>query len=225
MAEYPEWNQLRFYKTLVVHTQGRKWLELGCGRGTTDPALVPLRSAANESVYVGVGIDHQSLVDSNEENKVLGDASTMPFPDSSFDLISSNMVFEHLPNPSVVLKEARRLLTLDGILIVHTPSSSHYLLIVGRILSTFLPRTAFQRLVSLYEGRKQEDIFPTWYRANTTRAVRKLARDSALKVERIQYLEGPYAFPRSLHAIEKVARKCLPDQMKSTMLVLLKRVQ
>lgn len=48
----PVWNQILFHRSLASYTKGRRWLDLGCGRGTRDPALVPIRSRMEETLYV-----------------------------------------------------------------------------------------------------------------------------------------------------------------------------
>lgn len=45
----------------------------------------------------------------------------MPFPDSSFDLITCFGVLHHIPNVSTVLKEASRCLSQDGIMLIREP--------------------------------------------------------------------------------------------------------
>jgi SAM-dependent methyltransferase len=47
------------------------------------------------------------------------DATTLSFPDRSFDFVFSFSVFEHLPNPSAVLREVRRILRPGGVCFTH----------------------------------------------------------------------------------------------------------
>jgi ubiquinone/menaquinone biosynthesis C-methylase UbiE len=173
----------------------------------------------NEEFYVGADVDEGSLKECPEPNKILTNASSLPFREGSFDLISSNMVFEHLADPLAVLREAHRVLSDGGNLIIHTPSSSHFILIIGRILSSFLPANIYRKLVSSYEGRKEADIFPTYYRANSEKLVADLARKSRLRLVSIRYLETPFVLPQFLHGVERIFRKFLPDPLKSSMLI------
>ena len=223
--ESPIWNQIVFYQELRTHASGRKWLDLGCGRGTTDPALIPIRQSMNEQFYVGTDLDGDSLKDCPEPNKILANASSLPFREGSFDLISSNMVFEHLVDPLSVVREARRVLSNGGHLIIHTPSSSHFMLILGRMLSSFLPASTYRKLVSLYEGRKEEDVFPTHYRANSEKLLADLATKSGLHLLSIQYLETPFVLPQFLQGLERSFRKFLSGRWKSSMLILMRRIR
>lgn len=52
---------------------------------------------------------------------VQGDAQNLPFQDNSFDIAISAAVIEHLDKPLKMLREARRVLKKEGILIVTTP--------------------------------------------------------------------------------------------------------
>jgi hypothetical protein len=45
-----------------------------------------------ELIYVGVDLEMHSLKNSPETNRVCADAASLPFPDGSFDLLTSNMV-------------------------------------------------------------------------------------------------------------------------------------
>lgn len=45
----------------------------------------------------------------------------MPFNDSTFDLVYSNAVFQHLNNPTLALDQMRRVLTNNGLLCIRVP--------------------------------------------------------------------------------------------------------
>lgn len=49
-------------------------------------------------------------------NKV--DAKKMPYPEGSFDLVISNSLLHHLPNPISFLQELKRVLKADGAIII-----------------------------------------------------------------------------------------------------------
>jgi ubiquinone/menaquinone biosynthesis C-methylase UbiE len=48
----------------------------------------------------------------------LGDAKRLPFPDASFDVVFSNTILHHVPEPVAMLAEARRVLRPGGALLI-----------------------------------------------------------------------------------------------------------
>jgi ubiquinone/menaquinone biosynthesis C-methylase UbiE len=214
----PIWNQRIYYELLYHYSLARRWLDLGCGQGTDDSMLIPVRRSMKELIYIGVDLDMCSLKNSKETNRICADVAHLPFPNGSFDLVTSDMVFEHLSDPLAVLKEANRVLGEGGVLIIHTASSRHYMLMAGRLLSGILPRKTYMDLVSRYTGRKKDDIFPTVYRANTARKLSAMASNAGFRAGLIGYLETPLDLPANMQSLEERVRNFLPLGLKSTLL-------
>ena len=84
----------------------RPVLEIGSGRGY-------LQDVAQN--YTGLDIS-PNVARFYHKKFVLGSATAMPFPDSSFDGVWSIWVFEHVPNPEQAFYEARRVLRDKGVL-------------------------------------------------------------------------------------------------------------
>ena len=84
----------------------RPVLEIGSGRGY-------LQDVAQD--YTGLDIS-PNVARFYHKKFVLGSATAMPFPDSSFDGIWSIWVFEHVPNPEQAFREARRVTRDNGVL-------------------------------------------------------------------------------------------------------------
>jgi len=122
----------------------------------------------------------------NIRNKVAADGGSVPFKDASFDLISANMVVEHLEDPATALAEMRRLLTPDGLLIFHTVNAKHFL--TG--LSCLLPQKLKNAIVGFLEGRQETDIFPTYYRINTVKSISALAQHGGFKVVELKFVNS-----------------------------------
>lgn len=109
----------------------------------------------------------------------------VPYPDQSFDLIFSDNVLEHLPEPEKVFEEISRLLRPGGIFLAKTPNKWHYMPLIAR----FTPHR-FHEWVNRWRGREGVDVFPTRYQANTGGDVRKLAFSANLNVIQIEHVEG-----------------------------------
>ena len=138
------------------------WLDLGCGR-----RLLPSWRSEEEPRLVGacrmiVGLDYDlpSLNDHRTiSRKVRGSISELPFRHSSFDLVTANMVVEHLEDPDTQFQEVNRILKPGGLFIFHTPNALGYLTIMNKLT----PEKLKAGLIYLLEGRKESDIFETHY--------------------------------------------------------------
>jgi SAM-dependent methyltransferase len=92
-----------------------KVLDFGAGLGE----LVALGHKAGLDIQgIDTYADHydtwQSLVPAEIRDRVHKVDGPLPFPDSSFDVVVSNQVFEHIPHPPSVLPEIRRVLKPGG---------------------------------------------------------------------------------------------------------------
>lgn len=76
--------------------------------------------------YDGKGDDTALQMGSFDYGKldIISDITSIPRPDASFDVIMCTEVFEHLPDPSLAIKEFSRLLRSGGHLIVTAPFCS-----------------------------------------------------------------------------------------------------
>ena len=92
------------------------------------------------------------------------------------------MVVEHLDAPGTQFAEIARVLKPGGVFIVHTPNRRGYATIAARLI----PKRIKKKLVNLFEGREAEDVFETFYRANTKEDIEQLARAAGLGVRRIR---------------------------------------
>jgi SAM-dependent methyltransferase len=144
-------------------------------------------------------------LDSLRKNRIflgrvaMADLTQIPFKDGSFDLVTANMVVEHLSDPRRVLEEVRRVLRPGGRFLYHTPNRKAPAI----RLANRTPETLKKKLVWLLERRQESDIFTTYYRMNTADDVRAIAHQTGLKVEgllelsssAITYRLGPLAIP------------------------------
>jgi len=92
--------------------------------GTADGLMVnEVRKALPQLKVVGLDRSRDLLqfADYRTIQPVLADATVLPFPDQSFDLVSAAAVIEHLHQPEALLYECHRILRPDGLCIVTTP--------------------------------------------------------------------------------------------------------
>jgi ubiquinone/menaquinone biosynthesis C-methylase UbiE len=109
---------------------------------------------------------------------VFGNIEELPFAESSFDVVTANMVVEHLAQPLAVLQETFRVLKPGGVLVLHAPNYWNPL----TLIASLTPQRVKNLLLRLFEGRAEADVFPTFYRLNTPRSIRNAARSTGLTV-------------------------------------------
>ena len=189
-------NSQHAYATVLRTQVGRhrRWLDLGCGHqflpswmGQTPPLAPPDRL-----VVVGIDRDADAIrVHPDLKLRVVGDIERLPFGPASFDLVTANMVVEHVAAPEALFREVGRVLAPEGTFLVHTPNLQGYTTVLARCIpSSWRPKVARTLL-----GRDERDVYQTYYRSNTASTLRQLAEASHLEVARLQtVLSSPQLF-------------------------------
>ena len=147
----------------------RVWLDLGCGHQFV-PEWVPARELADRAartMAVGVDGDYSSLSrHTGLSVKVAADVERLPLAARTFDLVTANMVVEHVADPHQLFAEVARVLMPGGRFLVHTPNAHGYTTTMARLV----PSSLRPRVAGMLQGRRAEDVYPTHYRANSVRA-------------------------------------------------------
>lgn len=127
--------------------KGKKFLDAGCGTG------LMLRHFPKASI--GLDINPRNLIKAKIHapyaKLVLGDIEKIPFNNNSFSTIVCTEVLEHLPRPSIALKEIFRVLEKGGLLIGSVPAKN--LIWNLRFLSSTHPGEPYHRLYEEKELR------------------------------------------------------------------------
>lgn len=174
-----------------------RWLDAGCGWRLLGKDLEALedRLVNRARMVVGVDLDFAHLKKHlNVLQRTCAPLHALPFRDSSFDLITCNMVVEHLADPAPVFRELARVLAPGGRMMVHTPNTHNYLVFANLIAKKALPRALILKLIK--DGRALDDIYPTFYRANSRKTLRKLGELAEIKPEFILGLSQPQPYMR-----------------------------
>jgi SAM-dependent methyltransferase len=164
-----------------------RWLDLGCGRELVYRWLPPkdeeltIRALEQAGQRVGLDADFASLRDNSQiRDKVFGNVQAgLPFASGSFDLITANMVAEHLTEPEPCFREIARILRPGGAVLIHTPNVRS----PGIAFSALMPDALKKLLVRIMEAHRQDaDVFPAFYRVNSPAAVERMAEAAGLRV-------------------------------------------
>ena len=189
------WNQeiygawLRRYVSKNV-----KWLDAGSGWRILGEDLDKIEDelVATAGKVVGTDLTLDSLAKHrNIQQRVCASLEALPFAGGSFDLVTCNMVVEHLPDPLTSLQELTRILSPNGLLVIHTPNTWSYLVFLNRTVAKLLPRSLVLRVIRASENRGESDVFPTFYRANSMKELRQLGREVGLAEVSSRVLTAP----------------------------------
>jgi SAM-dependent methyltransferase len=118
--------------------------------------------------------------------KVCADIQRLPLASAVFDLVSANMVIEHVSAPERLFAEVARVLRPGGRFLVHTPNATGY----TTRLTKLIPPPLRPRVARLLQGRQADDVYPTHYRANTRDALHSLARASGFEVAALETINS-----------------------------------
>jgi len=193
-----QWNQQVWGETVRQYLDPSiRWLDSGCGWRLLGQDLEPLENelVSRAKSVVGVDLDIPHLGKHlNIARLVAASLNSLPFADGSFDLVTCNMVAEHLPEPVMTFRELSRVLAPGGALLVHTPNTQNYLVFANLVAKKLLPRSLILKLIR--DDRESEDIYPTYYRANNPAALNRLGRSANLNLECIRFLSQPQPYTR-----------------------------
>ncbi|MFN4293840.1 MAG: class I SAM-dependent methyltransferase [Thermoflexales bacterium] len=159
-------------------------LDLGCGAGGVMELL-----GAQVKMLAGVDRHRPSLLCNRVRamHRVLSDVDAIPFRAAAFDLVVCSWVIEHIARPDRLFAEVSRVLKPAGHFVFLTPNAANPVTRLNRLT----PKLAQAPLVRILYGRAQADTFPVTYRANTLRALRKLAGEVGLRVCALETIHDP----------------------------------
>lgn len=125
------WNQdfLEFIAEHIGLGSLHRALDLGCGIGHWGQRLLPLM--ADDATMIGLDAEaawqDEALSRARARDLAydmqVGDATDLPFPDHSFDLVTCQTLLMHVARPEDVLFEARRVLKPGGLFLAAEPNN------------------------------------------------------------------------------------------------------
>lgn len=150
-------------------------LDVGCGRGVYSEDPISYRRdlrilKGKVAKVIGIDIDkgamHNPFIDIFFP--IINDY--WPINNNSVNLVLCDNVLEHIENPNIFFSEAKRVLKNGGVLCIRTPNKWNYVSIVAKII----PNKFHSKVTSVAQiNRKEEDVFPTFYRCNSLNIIKK----------------------------------------------------
>jgi O-antigen biosynthesis protein len=124
-SPYALWQEhINRYNFALSYVSHKMVLDVACGTGYGTESM-----SKNADLVVGVDVSRDALKyamthygKTQNTEFVLADACNLPFQDNTFDAVVSFETIEHLIHPSFFLQEIRKILKVDGKLIVSTPN-------------------------------------------------------------------------------------------------------
>jgi len=198
-------------------------LDVGCGRGSyaEDPIYIrrDLRIFKGKCKKI-IGID---ISKDGENNPFLDEFSLIegahwPLEDSSVDVCICDGVLEHIENPKLFFSECHRVIKQGGHLCIRTTNLMSY---IG-LISWLVPNRFHSIIVrKIQKNRKDNDIFPTFYRCNTIKRIRYMLNKYGFNHWVYGYEAEPshFAFSRFFYLLGVIHQRYSPNIFKITIFI------
>ncbi len=168
----------------------RKGLDIGCQRGQ----ITDIISRNTNIAFYGIEPDPNEVLHCLKSVTVIrGHAEDIPFPDSTFDVITVISVIEHISpiNLKASFYEIFRVLKPVGYCIGQIPNMNFPIEVHSRLpFQQFLPRKIKDKYLDIFKGK---DLKTEWYRTS----LKKVSR-LASEVGFDGIFTVPFLYPREL---------------------------
>lgn len=215
-----------YLRVASLASEGSTCLDLGAGRGEwfeDDPSEIRRKVRDLRTSFTRVaGADVDQAV---FQNRAIHDAGLivdgrLPFESSTFDVIVCDWVLEHIEDVDKFVSEVDRVLKPGGWFCARTPHKFSYVSISARLLPSRLGDFVLKRAQPV---RKEEDVFPKFFRLNTIGEIGR--RFSGY--ERycfVRRMNPAYFFgSRSIYRLQSFIHHLMPNFFSGIMYVFLRK--
>jgi SAM-dependent methyltransferase len=143
------------------------------------------------------GVDISEEVRQNRaiQSPLVYDGNRLPFADGAFDVCVSNYVLEHVADPYRHFAEVHRVLKPGGAYVFRTPNLWYYVSLVSAAVPHRIHTAIANRLRGL--GTDSHEPWPTFYRANSRRSLRRQAAAASLDLVTCELIEREPSYGRA----------------------------
>lgn len=172
-----------FQGMIATHARGaRDVLEVGPGPTNATTAFLRKQFGAVD----GLDIDPDASGNQELRQCFLYDGGKFPLADGSYDAVVADYVLEHVADPTLLLAEVARVLRPGGHFLFRTPNIYHYIPMVSRLTPHWFHKLVANRSRGLVESHEP---YPTFYRMNSGRALRRLVAPAGLEEAELRFVE------------------------------------
>ncbi|MCB0715754.1 MAG: class I SAM-dependent methyltransferase [Chitinophagaceae bacterium] len=118
---------LHRYAMVAAFCKGKRILDIACGEGFGSHLI-----AEKAAQVWGIDIHEPTIQNANKKYKkpnlhfLTGDITSIPLDKLQFDIILCFETIEHIEQHEQAIRECKRVLTAEGVLIISTPDKLHY---------------------------------------------------------------------------------------------------
>jgi SAM-dependent methyltransferase len=202
-------------------------LDLGCGRGAGAEDSVPWRRElrdlrGEQRRVIGVDLDPAAAANPTIDEFRLMETEKIPLSDESVDVCVADVVVEHVQDVDAFFSEVVRVLRPGGYVCIRTPNAWSYMGIASRAIPNRLHARVLARI---QPDRDEADVFPTVYRCNSIRRLRRAFDRHSLEGVIIAHESEPayLSFSRVLYALAVFHQRHAPRALRRTLLAFARR--
>ncbi len=149
-------------------------LDVGCGRGSYIEDQISMRKnlrifKGKVKKVIGIDVDHTAAKNPFITDFFLIKNGKWAINDNSIDLVICDNVLEHVAKPDLFFTQLNRVVKPGGYICIRTPNACSYI----ALFSKLIPNKYHSKVTDVVQdGRKEEDVFPAYYRCNTVRKIK-----------------------------------------------------
>jgi SAM-dependent methyltransferase len=179
----PEWRTPIFFEIVSAEIRARSGatrptvLDIGCGLGFDGELRYQEALSAQASRFIGIEPDltiKPPKVFSEVYQTTLEEA---PIAHGCVDVAYAIMVMEHIANPALFWSRLYDILAPGGVFVAFSVNGAHWFAPVTRFMSAIGLKSAYLDLLEGKRGTERYADYPVYYRTNTLKQVKRLARN------------------------------------------------